>query len=332
VFAREATEDPKLKAYLESVILLKNDCEKGAGVDLAKKYEVGVYPTFAMVNEHGEVTDRWAGYPGVDEFIGKVDQARADMSTIEEKKTRFRAEPTYDLALRLGMYSEAVFASVDAVDYYRKAMALNPSASTELRSKIFMSMYYGLRSGTTEPALLLGEGEAILNDPAAGTNDVLMVASVIRRISDQEHYVPVLKKALARTADDQSPEVQKYRQELLVDEALMVHGDADKALELKRATFEEGWQQDPMALNQFAWWCFENDLNLPEAYELAVAGADLAADDGTKANILDTAAEIAFKLGKVDKAIEHQTEAVRLAPDNEGFKHTLAKFQAGIDT
>ena len=25
-------------------------------MDLAKKYEVRVYPTFAMVNEHGEVT------------------------------------------------------------------------------------------------------------------------------------------------------------------------------------------------------------------------------------------------------------------------------------
>ena len=36
MFAREASEDPKLKAYLESVILLKNDCEKGAGIDLAK--------------------------------------------------------------------------------------------------------------------------------------------------------------------------------------------------------------------------------------------------------------------------------------------------------
>ncbi len=314
------------------MILLKNDCEKGAGVDLAKKYEVGVYPTFAMVNDAGEVTDRWAGYPGVDEFIGMVDQARADMTTIEEKQRRFKAEPSYDLAMRLGRYSEAMFASVDAVDYYRKASALNPDAATELRGKIFMSMYYGLRTGDTDPQMLLGEGEAILNDPNSEMDDVLMVASVIRRVGDEEHYVPVLKKALVATADSDEEAVQHYRKELLVDEALMIHHDPEKALTLKRETLAEGWEQDPAALNQYAWWCFENDLNLQEAYKLAMQGVELASNDGEKANILDTAAEIAFKLGEVDKAIELETKAVQLAPDNEAFKHTLTRFRAGIDT
>ncbi len=301
-------------------------------MDLAKKYDVRVYPTFAMVNEAGDVTDRWAGYPGVDEFIVMVDQARGDMSTIDDKKMQFQAEPSYDLAMSLGRYSEALFASADAVDYYRKALALNPAEGTELRSKIFMSMYYGLKSGETEPQLLLGAGEAILNDPQADANAVLMVASIMRRVGDEAHYVPVLKKALVLTADSDDESVLEYRKELLVDEALLVHHDADKALALKHEGMPEGWQEDPAALNQYAWWCYENNLNIEEAYKLAVKGADLASDDGEKANILDTAAELAFKLGKVDKAIELETKAVRLAPDNEAFKHTLTKFRAGIDT
>lgn len=314
------------------MILLKNDCEKGAGVDLAKTYEVQVYPTFAMVNADGAVTDRWAGYPGVDEFIGLVDQARADMTTIDEKKVRFRAEPSYDLAMRLGQYSEAVFASADAVDYYRKALALNPGESAELHTKIFMSMYYGLRTGDTDPQLMLGEGEAILNNPASSDDAVLTVVSVIRRVADTEDYVPVLKKGLAATADSDEESVQEFRKELKVDEALYIDNDPKKALALKRETLPAGWQQDPGALNSFAWWCFENDLNLPEAYELAVQGVTLASEDTEKANILDTAAEIAFKLGKVDKAIEHETEAVRLAPKNGSFQKTLARFKAGLDT
>ncbi len=99
------------------MVLLLNDCEKGAGVDLAKKYNVRVYPTFAMVDDAGEVTARWAGYEGVARFIAQVDAARADMSTIAAKKQRFADEPTLPLALALAQHAEAVFAAGEAVEY-----------------------------------------------------------------------------------------------------------------------------------------------------------------------------------------------------------------------
>ena len=41
-------------SYLENVILLKNDCEKGEGVDIAKKYGVG-----------GGILAERSGYPVV---------------------------------------------------------------------------------------------------------------------------------------------------------------------------------------------------------------------------------------------------------------------------
>ena len=52
-------------------------------------------------------------------------------------------------------------------------------------------------------------------------------------------------------------------------------GDRDTAED------DHGHQQrdDPSALNSFAWWCYENDLNLPEAYDLALKGASLAGAD-----------------------------------------------------
>ena len=314
------------------MILLKNDCEKGAGVDLADKYEVKVYPTFAMVNGEGEVTDRWAGYAGVEGFITQVDRARADMSTIEEKKVRFNAEPSYDLAMALGQYSEALFASGSAVDYYRKAMALDPSQASDLRGKIFMSMFYGMRTGEFVGHQLLAEGDAILNDPDADMETVLMVASVARSVAPREDYVPILKQVLAATAEMDDPGAKAFRQELLVDEALFIENDKPKAVALKRGTLPEGWQTDAVMLNSYAWWCFENDVDLDEAYGLAVKAASLSTEDKEKANILDTAAEIAFKLGKVDEAVEHESEAVRLNPENEAFKETLARFEAGRDS
>lgn len=308
------------------MILLYNDCEKGEGVDLASKYAVRVYPTFAMVDHDGAVTDRWAGYPGVDGFIELVDAALADPRPIDQKRDAFAAEPTLALALSLGRHSEAVFASQDAVRYYREAMAMDPASADDLRGKVFLAMFYGIRGEDFTADEVVAEGQAILASPGVDPSTAITVAAVTRRLADPEQFKPVLRAALAAT-EGATGDMAEARRDLEVDAALLLDDDPDRALTLKRATMPDGWRDDPSALNSFAWWCFENDLNLDEAQQLALRGVELAADDGERANILDTAAEIAFKRGDVDRAIELQTRAVSLAPDREGLKKTLERFE-----
>jgi tetratricopeptide (TPR) repeat protein len=315
------------------VVLLLNDCEKGEGVDLAKKYEVRVYPTYAMVDHAGEVTARWAGYAGVDGFIAQVDAALADRSTIAAKKERFQSEPDLALALALAQHAEAVFASTEAVDYYRKAMALDPALTAEMRGKIFMSMFYGLRSEDFTVDQLLAEGQAILADPEVTVDQVMQVAGVVKRVAPTEEFVPVLRRALAATAagsDDpeEAADLAYYRRQLVIDEALLIDEDRPRALQLRREAMEDGWQEDPGELNRFAWWCLQNDLNLEEAYELALKGAELAGSDADRANILDTAAQIAFARGEVDQAVAHQREAVALLPERQALQRNLERFEA----
>ncbi|MEZ4388143.1 MAG: hypothetical protein R3D98_11305 [Candidatus Krumholzibacteriia bacterium] len=329
MFAREASENPQLKAYLEHVILLKNDCEKGAGVDLAKTYQVRVYPTFAMVNHAGEVTDRWAGYPGVAGFVEIVDAALADPRTIAEKEQAFAAEPTLALGHSLGRYSEAVFANQDAVRYYRKAMELDPDHAGDLSGKVFMAMYYGVRGGDFTPEEVVQEGKAILMADSVDPGTALSVAGVTRHLAAPEEYKPLLKAALAATRNA-TGDMAEARKDLEIDAALLLENDRPKAMMLKRGTLPEGWYDDPGELNSFAWWCYENNLNLDEALTLALRGAELASSDADRANILDTAAEIAFKQGDTKQAIELETRAVELAPDRDGFKKTLQKFQGTL--
>lgn len=329
-FARAAKENEQLRTGLAHVILLKNDCEKGAGVDLAKQYEVRVYPTFAMVNEAGEVTDRWAGYPGAEEFVALIAAGRADPRTIDEKEQAYTAAPTLALSTSLARYSEAVFANVAAVTYYRKAIELDPARTPEFQHNIFMAMYYGLRSGAFAPVDLLAEGRALVSAPDAGPETVVMVASIAQRVASPEDYLPFLKQALLATEGAEG-DLADARRNLEVDTALLIEGDVDKALALKKAAMPEGWLDQPAALNSFAWWCFEHDVNLDDAFVQAMRGAQLATSDGDKANILDTAAEIAFKQGQVDRAIKLETEAVSLAPDRGAFKRTLEKFKGGVE-
>lgn len=321
-------ENQQLRSYLPKVVLLKNDCEKGDGIALAKKYEVRMYPTFALVNGAGEVTDRWAGYEGVENFIKTTDLALADRRTITEKKDAFAKAPSLPLALSLASYSETVGANGDAVKYYREAMKQDPQLVAELRTKSFMAMYYGLRGEQFKPEEVIAAGQEIARDPATTPGDHLMVASVLKRVAPPEAYVPVLEGALKATAGATEPDLVAGRQQLEIDAALLIDQDRDKALQLKRASMPAGWRDDPSQLNSFAWWCYENDVNLEEAFTLAMRGVELATENGDKANILDTAAEIAFKRGDRNKAIELEEQAIKLMPDRKGFQQSLERFKS----
>jgi tetratricopeptide (TPR) repeat protein len=320
-------ENQPLRDYLPKVVLLKNDCEKGDGIALAKTYEVRMYPTFALVNAGGEVTDRWAGYESVDGFVKSVDTALADRRTIGEKKEAFAKAPSLSLSLALASYSETVGANADAVTYYREAMKQDPQLVGELRTKAFMAMFYGLRTKQFTPDDVVAAGQEIAGDSAAEPGDHLTVASILKRVAPPETYVPVLQRALKATAGASDPDIVAGRKELEIDAALLIDKDPDKALGLKRAMLPDGWRDDPSQLNDFAWWCCESDVNLEEAFDLAMKGAKLATANGDKANLLDTAAEIVFKQGDAKKAIELEEQAVQLMPDRKNFKQTLERFK-----
>ena len=48
----------------------------------------------------------------------------------------------------------------------------------------------------------------------------------------------------------------------------------------------EGWQDNAGDLNNFSWWCFENNENLEETEELGRRGVKLAQPGREKAQIL----------------------------------------------
>ena len=122
----------------------------------------------------------------------------------------------------------------------------------------------------------------------------------------------------------------KDRRKLLISEALLVKDDPELALGLVREGLPEGWEEDAGRLNGFAWWCFENDVNLEEAEMLARKGAELAEDDSKKAQILDTAAEIAYLRGDQAEAVALIQQAIVLDSDSEGYGEKLDRFNGSV--
>ena len=93
---------------------------------------------------------------------------------------------------------------------------------------------------------------------------------------------------------------------------------------LKQALREK--PEDPERLNNLAWLCARCGQKLEEA-EANIEKALRAKPDHYA--YLDTAAEVKFRLGKVEDAIALEERALKLKPDDEFMLGQLARYKAG---
>ena len=79
-------------------------------------------------------------------------------------------------------------------------------------------------------------------------------------------------------------------------------------------------------LNAYAWRMTEIELNLEDALEKVRLAVELSVDDDQKAQILDTEAEVLYKLNLWDDAILVIEKALRIDPSNDYFIEQKEKF------
>jgi tetratricopeptide (TPR) repeat protein len=101
--------------------------------------------------------------------------------------------------------------------------------------------------------------------------------------------------------------------------------ERDRVGEALRRALERG-EKDASNLNGLAWVCATNDIYLEEALRAAERAVAL---EPKESGILDTLAEVHFRMGHADKAIEVETRALALEPDSNYLKEQIARFKAG---
>ena len=330
MFAGAVDNDQTIKSSLENVIFWNNNCEVGEGIEVAKKYHVQGYPTFIMVNGEGEVSSSWIGYPGPEKWAANVYAGDKDRRTVAEKKKAFEKKATKELACSLANSSAAEYDFAGSVKYFRSARELNPADAAEYTSEILTNMYYGARGGAFSLDDVASEADIVMASSESSAENKIDVALMVRGMAGQmgniDVAIPYITAALK--ASEGMPELAESRINLEIDYAILVEKDKAKALKLKTKSMPEGWKEDPNALNNFAWWCFENETNLEEAKALALHGVEIAAESGQKSNILDTAAEICNAMDNCHEAVELMQRAVELSPDRDYYQTQLAKFES----
>ncbi len=330
MFNREAKEDNDLKAILKKVHLVKIDAEKDKGVDLASHYKVTGYPTYVMVDASQKTLFRWSGYQK-EHFISHLDQGLANETPIETRIARHAANKNQKDAEVLATYYLSRDELNHALEMYEDAAQLNEKGISAYSEQIFDLKTRQFFSG--EGQLNVPEMDRLASDLLLeDSEERIFVAETMVAIAKREKNTSLFKtyaeKAMNMLTTYPETRAQNRRlHSLKADFALIVEQNEQAALSAIKATYKEDWQENPSGLNEFSWWCFENNVNLKEARDLARKGAELSEQGKSKAMILDTWAEIENALGDPNKAAEIMQQAINEDPERKSYHKQLLRFQ-----
>lgn len=126
--------------YNEHFVNAKIDMEKGEGIELAKKFNVKVFPTYLFINGDGEEVHRTIGYVEEKDFIQFAMDAgdpNKRLAALKQKFEKGEKDPAFLLNLaNLTMYNDAVFSNKVIEQYF----AAKPEFNQENLSLLFQAM------------------------------------------------------------------------------------------------------------------------------------------------------------------------------------------------
>lgn len=296
---------------------------------MAKSFGVRGYPTFALVNAETQTLHRWIGYEK-DFFLEVLEAGLTDPTTIEEKVERFKTTPDAATAEALASYHDSKAEYADAISYYKKAAELN-NFSKDYANEIFQAYYYGIRRDKFTLDELKAAAHTALNSETVDSEEkgwiFYYMSNMITRKNDDPDLIGYIKDGQDYLAGLDDDNFKRQKQTINILYTIYLDKDPDKAVELKKTSMSEGWDENVKDINSFSWWCFEHKINLDEAEKLARIGVELAEPGGEKAMILDTVAEIVNYKGKPKEAVELTQLAIKESPERKFYQEQLARFE-----
>jgi tetratricopeptide (TPR) repeat protein len=293
-----------------------------------KKYSVTGYPTFIALNSNGETISRWAGYDRTG-WLANADDAVKDPTTLAQKAERFKTKPTEKDAITIAHYDDSMGKYAEAIGGYKKAAELSGGKSN-YDSEIFEATFTGFEEKSFPIDNVVDAAKTLFaneKDPGELLVPARMMTYAGVESGQPEIAVPFVQSAIEKTENTTDADVMTQRKKLLPDYALLVLKDKDKAVAYKKDSLGEGWTDRSSDLNRFAWWCFENKINLDEAYTMAGKGVQLAKPGTEKAQILDTMAEICNAKDDCPNAVKLTQQAIQEDPKNKHYVEQLKRFQ-----
>jgi tetratricopeptide (TPR) repeat protein len=286
-----------LEKLSKAAVLVRLNTDTPEGKEQSRAFSLRGIPTTVILDGQGKEVDRIIGYEGRSEWTRTLLAYLYGVDTLDDLLVRHQAAPSPELARDLSEKYLGRGAAKDALIWVEKARSGWPSDKSQ-----------------EALGLDLIQGQALLReDPPKGEAALKGLA-----LKGTQPYADEAFDALsghfrrqARGAKD-SVAKQKAQEAMLA----LYH----EVLPTK--------QEDPSFLNGYAWHCAELGVELDKAALAAQKAVTLSQEDP---GILDTLAEVYYKMGKRPEALAAIETAIAKNPDDsylKGQKEKILKMGA----
>ena len=303
----------------KNLISIKIDAEKNDGPEQKKKYRVRGYPTILLLDPSGNELDRIVGYRPPKEFLEELIRIKGGENTLTDLLAQHRRK-LEDYPTQLSLSKKYI--SLNLPDSARKHLD-NVYTYQQNKSQLDFSislklsqMYYQI--GPLDRSIDLLEeiiGSGIDSSDTAYFYRLLYKARKNSDIDELYEYVNL--------SENVERKKQSYWQMIRILKKQKKNPELEADFYLKViALYDSDYKYLASLLNSFAWRMTELEKNL----DLALEKIDLALEFGEDIRILDTKAEILWKLGLTEEALKVIKKCIERNPNKKYYKDQKNKF------
>jgi thioredoxin 1 len=197
--------DEKVVDYLNSIVAVKCDAEKGEGETLANEFRVKAYPTLMLLGPDGKEIDRHVGFLGPEDFIEVIRGYQNGIGTVAYYEALLEREPeNADALLTLGMKYAAAVKSEQAQATLEKLLEIDPD--TEHKAEIYYQLGYALAADDRNRDAIEYYDKVLDEFPDSDYRDeaLQMQARAYFKIGEKAKSLEAYRRYLGRHPDDPS--------------------------------------------------------------------------------------------------------------------------------
>jgi len=313
------TDQRVIEFAKKNLISKKIDAEKNNGPQQKKKYRVKGYPTILLLDSEGNEIDRIIGYRPPEEFFNELNRIKNRENTLSDLITRYKqsinnSSVKIDLAekyILMNLPDSARLLLDNIYSFQKKKHQLDFSVSFNLSQ-----LYYKIRS--------LDRSIEILDQIVESGVDSSDIAYFFRLLYKSKRSSDI--DALLEYAELSENIDRKQKSYWQIIRTLKKH-KRDPSLEAELYLkvidlYTSDYKYLPSLLNSFAWRMTELEKNL----DIALVKINKALEYGEDIKILDTKAEVLWKLNRSEEAVEIIEKCILSDPQNKYYKDQKKKF------
>ena len=313
------TDQRVIEFAKKNLISKKIDAEKNNGPQQKKKYRVMGYPTILLLDSEGNEIDRIVGYRPSDEFLNELNRIKNRENTLSDLITRYKkninnSSVKIDLAekyILMNLPDSARSLLDNIYSYQKKKHQLDFSVSFNLSQ-----LYYKIRSLDRSIEIL----DQIV-DSGVDSSDIAYFYRLLYKSKRSSDIDALLE--YAELSENIDRKQKSYWQIIRILKKYKREPDLEAELYLKVIDlYTSDYKYLPSLLNSFSWRMTELEKNL----DIALVKINKALEYGEDIKILDTKAEVLWKLNRSEEAVEIIEKCILSDPQNKYYKDQKKKF------